>query len=426
MSDHKPNLVYILADDMGYGDLSCLNPESKILTEYLDRLAAEGMRFNNCYATDTPCLPSRTAFFSGRFGTCTGAINHGGEYADLPLQGESRRFRSDFAQDALGSVLRRAGYHTAMISPFPNRHTSYQVTYGFSETHDTGGGGQDDAHEVYPVMQRWLQNNGAEDNWFLHVNFWDPHSPYDHPEEYGNPFADEPIEDWITQDLIDRQNESFGPHSATEVSGITDKLPDGWRMGRGHIKTLDDAKAHLKDLIAFDTVSRNSNRALIDHMAAHFEALGGEITLLPDETGAPGTRNDLRCVSLEHKLGINGSPTCVMAYGDDEGAVGYLVGEENRGLEYMFTMMNNARLNVGLQGLAISERAYQQARSSDQQRVIQFSDKLVKLFSNEQPLLKLGRTVGLLSMEFMGTTKMLFAQQAMGQTSRLQQGSKYE
>ena len=94
-------------------------------------------------------------------------------------------------------------------------------------------------------MQRWLQNNGAEDNWFLHVNFWDPHSPYDHPEEYGNPFADEPTEDWITQDLIDRQNESFGPHSATEVSGITDKLPDGWRMGRGHIKTLDDAKAHM-------------------------------------------------------------------------------------------------------------------------------------------------------------------------------------
>lgn len=84
---------------------------------------------------------------------------------------------------------------------------------------------------------------------------------------------------------------------------------------------------------------------------------------LPDETGAPGARNDLRCVSLEHKLGINGSPTCVMAYGDDEGAIGYLVGEENRGLEYMFTMMNNARLNVGLQGLAISERAYQQARS---------------------------------------------------------------
>lgn len=237
-------ILYIDVDSLRPDHLSCYGYHRQT-SPHIDALAAEGVRFNNCYATDTPCLPSRTAFFSGRFGTCTGAINHGGEYADLPLQGESRRFRSDFAQDALGSALRRAGYHTAMISPFPNRHTSYQVTYGFSETHDTGGGGQDDAHEVYPVMQRWLQNNGAEDNWFLHVNFWDPHSPYDHPEEYGNPFADEPIEDWITQDLIDRQNESFGPHSATEVSGITDKLPDGWRMGRGHIKTLDDAKAHM-------------------------------------------------------------------------------------------------------------------------------------------------------------------------------------
>ena len=78
--------------------------------------------------------------------------------------------------------------------------------------------------------------------------------------------------------------------------------------------------------------------------------------------GKPGKRNDLRCVSLEHKLGIHASPTCVMSFGDDGGAVGYLVGEEGRGLSYMFTMMNNARLSVGIQGLAIAERAYQQAR----------------------------------------------------------------
>jgi alkylation response protein AidB-like acyl-CoA dehydrogenase len=82
---------------------------------------------------------------------------------------------------------------------------------------------------------------------------------------------------------------------------------------------------------------------------------------LPDANGEPGARNDLRCVSLEHKLGIHASPTAVMAYGDNDGAVAFLVGEENRGLEYMFTMMNNARLSVGLQGVAIAERAYQQA-----------------------------------------------------------------
>jgi alkylation response protein AidB-like acyl-CoA dehydrogenase len=85
--------------------------------------------------------------------------------------------------------------------------------------------------------------------------------------------------------------------------------------------------------------------------------------------GTPGEHNDLRCVSLEDKLGIHGSPTAVMAYGDDGGALGELVGEENRGIEYMFTMMNNARLSVGVEGLAIGERAYQQARDYAKARV---------------------------------------------------------
>ncbi|WP_295135326.1 acyl-CoA dehydrogenase [uncultured Reyranella sp.] len=90
---------------------------------------------------------------------------------------------------------------------------------------------------------------------------------------------------------------------------------------------------------------------------------------LPDADGKPGKRNDLRCVSLEHKLGIHASPTCVMSFGDDGGAIGYLVGEEGRGLSYMFTMMNNARLSVGIQGLAIAERAYQQAAAFARTRV---------------------------------------------------------
>jgi len=90
---------------------------------------------------------------------------------------------------------------------------------------------------------------------------------------------------------------------------------------------------------------------------------------LVDADGKLGKRNDLRCVSLEHKLGIHASPTCVMSFGDDGGAVGYLVGEEGRGLSYMFTMMNNARLSVGIQGLAIAERAYQQASAFAKTRV---------------------------------------------------------
>ena len=82
---------------------------------------------------------------------------------------------------------------------------------------------------------------------------------------------------------------------------------------------------------------------------------------LLDADGNPAQRNDVKAVSLEHKLGIHGSPTCVMSFGDDGGAIGYLVGQENKGLAYMFTMMNHARQSVGLQGVSISERAYQHA-----------------------------------------------------------------
>jgi acyl-CoA dehydrogenase len=82
---------------------------------------------------------------------------------------------------------------------------------------------------------------------------------------------------------------------------------------------------------------------------------------LVNEDGSPGARNEVRCVSIEHKLGIHASPTCVLAFGDQQGAVGYLVGEANRGLEYMFIMMNAARLSVGLEGYAVGERALQRA-----------------------------------------------------------------
>ncbi|HKK28942.1 MAG TPA: acyl-CoA dehydrogenase [Alphaproteobacteria bacterium] len=90
---------------------------------------------------------------------------------------------------------------------------------------------------------------------------------------------------------------------------------------------------------------------------------------LVNEDGSPGARNDLRAASLEHKMGIHASPTAVMLYGENEGAVGYLVGEECRGIEYMFTMMNNARLGVGLQGVSVAERAYQQAVAFAKDRV---------------------------------------------------------
>src|SRR5437762_2319620 len=90
---------------------------------------------------------------------------------------------------------------------------------------------------------------------------------------------------------------------------------------------------------------------------------------LNNADGSLGLRNDVQCVSIEHKLGIHASPTAVLAYGDHGGAVGYLVGQENRGLEYMFIMRNLARVSVGLEGVGIAERAYQRAAAYARERV---------------------------------------------------------
>src|SRR5271165_4024473 len=90
---------------------------------------------------------------------------------------------------------------------------------------------------------------------------------------------------------------------------------------------------------------------------------------LTEMDGSLGTRNDVYCTSIEHKMGIHASPTCVMSFGDREGAIGYLVGQENRGLAHMFTMMNEARQKVGLQGLGIADCAYQAARDYAKERV---------------------------------------------------------
>src|ERR1022692_926140 len=91
--------------------------------------------------------------------------------------------------------------------------------------------------------------------------------------------------------------------------------------------------------------------------------------ILVNDDGSLGARNDVHCVSIEHKLGIHASPTCVLAFGQNGGAVAELLGEENRGLEYMFIMMNAARYSVGLEGIGISERAYQTALAYARERI---------------------------------------------------------
>ena len=116
-------------------------------------------------------------------------------------------------------------------------------------------------------------------------------------------------------------------------------------------------------------MAENIVHLVLARVAGAPEGVKGISLFICPKVLADGARNDVHCVSIEHKLGIKASPTAVLQYGDHGGAVAYLVGQENRGLEYMFVMMNAARYGVGLQGIALAERAYQQAAAYARERV---------------------------------------------------------
>lgn len=238
-------ILYIDIDSLRPDHLGCYG-YCRNTSPNIDALAAKGVRIANLYASDSPCLPSRTAFFGGRFGTQTGVVNHGGACADLQPQGRSRDFRSKAAVNSFGSLLTQCGYWTASISPFPRRHSAYQMTYGFNETVDTGRGGLENADEIFEEVRRWMSHRAKADNWFLHVNMWDPHTPYDTPAAFGNPFEGDPIDPWITEAIIEKQRASYGPHSAREVPHYDSNMnPATWPWGRGEIASLADAKVHI-------------------------------------------------------------------------------------------------------------------------------------------------------------------------------------
>ena len=151
------------------------------------------------------------------------------------------------------------------------------------------------------------------------------------------------------------------PHAGSDVGALTSRAvpqPDGSYLITGTKIFITYGEHELTENIIHLVLARTPDSPRGTRGISMF--LVPKYLVNPD--GSLGERNDLRAMSTEHKIGIHASPTCVMSYGDNEGAVGYLVGAEHGGMGAMFTMMNNARLSVGLQGLALTERAYQQAR----------------------------------------------------------------
>jgi choline-sulfatase len=218
-------ILYIDIDTLRPDHLGCYGYH-RHTTPNIDALAARGVRFSNVYASDVPCLPSRTAFITGMLGIRNGVANHGGVAAELRPWGPDRRFSSPLADGSFAGVLMAAGYHTASLSSFAWRHSAPWWTSGFMEAMNlTRGFGEERADQVLPGALDWLERRGRADSWFLHVHFWDPHTPYNTPSDFGNPFDGDPIPVWHTEEVRTANWELPGPHSAQEPWGFTPDEP---------------------------------------------------------------------------------------------------------------------------------------------------------------------------------------------------------
>ena len=222
-------LLYIDIDTLRPDHLGCYGYPRRT-SPNIDALARDAIVFENVHASDTPCLPSRTALLTGRFGAKNGVVNHGGTDADPVIGGPDREFWSRLQLDSFPTRLKRAGLRTVSVSSFAQRHSAFHWYAGIDEAYNVGKFGIETADEVYALAADWLKRHGAEDNWYLHVHMWDPHTPYRAAASYGEPFAGDPLPAWLTEQVRAAHWSGVGPHSAREGRGFSPKTenPRQW------------------------------------------------------------------------------------------------------------------------------------------------------------------------------------------------------
>lgn len=338
-------LLYIDIDALNPTHLGCYG-YARNTSPAIDRIAAEGVRFEQVYCSDAPCLPSRTAMYSGRFGIQTGVVGHGGSTAQPRVQGRLRDFRDDFDTFGLARQFQKRGLHTALISPFGQRHAAHWFYAGFNEVHNTGKCGMESAEDVQPVVEDWLKRNARQrGHWYLHVNYWDAHTPYRAPLAYGNPLEGDPLPAWMTQEVVDRHISRAGPHSAKDLGmycgGADPKYPrvpdaitdlrslkqwiDGYDTG---IRYVDDQVARIVDLLqsagVYDdtaiiiSADHGENQGQLGIYGEHATADVGTCRV-PLIVRWPGGRRGAVDANLHYQLDL--APTLMSLLGGDSPAI---------------------------------------------------------------------------------------------------------
>ncbi len=234
-------ILYLDLDTLRPDHLGCYGYPRRT-SPHLDRIASQGVVFDQVYCADAPCLPSRTGLMTGRFGIHTGVVGHSGTSADLRIDGSLRGFRDSLSATSLPAVLKKAGLHTVYIGGFGERHSSWNYYAGFREIHDTGLGGLESAEDVTPTALDWIERNACKDNWYLHVNYWDPHTPYRAPLDVGNPFENEPLPTWVTPQILAQHRLLPGPHTAQDLAMYDNRTDPRFPRHPGELETMEDLK----------------------------------------------------------------------------------------------------------------------------------------------------------------------------------------
>jgi choline-sulfatase len=263
------NVLLIDIDSLRADHLGCYG-YPRPTSPNIDALAEAGWRFERCYVSDAPCQPSRTAMATGRFGFQNGVVAHGGRRAEPYNTSADRVQEPDPATRHWFHALERAGWRTASISSFASRHAAWWYLAGLRDWHSSGKDGMETADEVVDAAIDWLDRHGREAPWVLHVNLWDPHTPYRAPVSDELREVAAPV--WIDEARLAAQRASFGPLSAQDAMGLW--FPGQLAFERpgvpGELRTVDDVAAWFD---AYDDGVRFAD-AQVGRLLERLEALG--------------------------------------------------------------------------------------------------------------------------------------------------------
>ena len=241
-------IIYVDIDTLRPDHLGCYG-YSRNTSPNIDMVAREGVRFTDYYCSEAPCLPSRAAMVTGRFGIHNGCVGHGGFNAEMRPEGHMRGMADFNGRYNLPAVMRRAGMKTASISSFPDRHGAWWFNGGFDETYNVGKRGLEPADDVLAIALDWLDRKKETQDWFLHVHLWDPHIPYRTPMKYGKPFENEPLpDDWMTEEILKNHRETKpGAHSACEVNGYEPDYNPNTPRQTAEVRNLEEYKSMVDE-----------------------------------------------------------------------------------------------------------------------------------------------------------------------------------